>query len=47
MFGVIPLTAIISLVAPVQLPIWLLFWPVSIMIVIAVWNRAKYFKKYT
>ncbi|KVL19472.1 DUF4400 domain-containing protein [Burkholderia sp. MSMB1826] len=47
MFGVIPLTSIIWLVAPVQLPIWLLFWPVSIMIVIAVWNMAKYFKKYT
>lgn len=46
-FGVIPLTAVIWLGAPVRLPIWLLFWPVSIMIVIAVWNMAKYFKKYT
>ncbi|SFT83727.1 DUF4400 domain-containing protein [Paraburkholderia aspalathi] len=45
-FGVIPLTAVVWLVAPVRLPIWLLFWPVSIMIVIAVWNMAKYFKKY-
>lgn len=47
MFGVIPLTAIVWLVAPVRLPVWLLFWPVSMMIVIAVWNMAKYFKKYT
>ncbi|WP_343671277.1 DUF4400 domain-containing protein [Paraburkholderia heleia] len=47
MFGVIPLTAIVWLVAPVELPVWLLFWPVSMLIVIAVWNMAKYFKKYT
>ncbi|AFT85980.1 DUF4400 domain-containing protein [Paraburkholderia phenoliruptrix] len=47
MFGVIPLTAIIWLVAPIRLPIYLLFWLISIMIVIAVWNMAKYFKKYT
>lgn len=47
MFGVIPLTAIVWLVAPVRLPISLLFWPVSMMIVIAIWNMAKYFKKYT
>ncbi|WP_175684569.1 DUF4400 domain-containing protein [Burkholderia anthina] len=46
-FGVIPLTAVIWLVAPVRLPIYLIFWPVSVMIVIAVWNMAKYFKKYT
>ncbi|MBR8024593.1 DUF4400 domain-containing protein [Burkholderia cenocepacia] len=46
-FGVIPLTAVIWLVAPVRLPIYLLFWPVSVMIVIAAWNMAKYFKKYT
>jgi integrating conjugative element membrane protein (TIGR03747 family) len=46
-FGLIPLTAVVWLVAPVRLPVWLLFWPVSIMIVIAVWNMAKYFKKYT
>ncbi|CAM2187870.1 Integrating conjugative element membrane protein [Paraburkholderia sacchari] len=46
-FSVIPLTAVIWLVAPVRLPIYLLFWPVSVMIVIAVWNMAKYFKKYT
>ncbi|MEM5435942.1 DUF4400 domain-containing protein [Paraburkholderia diazotrophica] len=46
-FGVIPLTAVIWLVAPVRLPIHLLFWPVSLMSVIAAWNMAKYFKKYT
>ncbi|REG58549.1 uncharacterized protein DUF4400 [Paraburkholderia sp. BL6669N2] len=46
-FGVVPLTAMIWLVAPVPIPVWLLFWPVSIMIVMAVWNMAKYFKKYT
>ncbi|MDH6152656.1 MULTISPECIES: DUF4400 domain-containing protein [Paraburkholderia] len=46
-FGLIPLTAVVWLVAPVRLPVWLLFWPVSVMIVIAVWNMAKYFKKYT
>lgn len=47
MFGVIPLTAMIWLVAPVPLPVYLLFWPVSLMIMIAIWNMAKYFKKYT
>ncbi|MCA8057149.1 MULTISPECIES: DUF4400 domain-containing protein [Burkholderia cepacia complex] len=47
MFGVIPLTAIVWLVAPVQLPVWLLFWPVSMLIVMAVWNMGKYYKKYT
>ncbi|MFP3562911.1 DUF4400 domain-containing protein [Paraburkholderia sp. SIMBA_030] len=47
MFGVIPLTAIIWLVAPLELPVYLLFWPASLMIVLAVWNMAKYFKKYT
>ncbi|MBC8749300.1 MULTISPECIES: DUF4400 domain-containing protein [Paraburkholderia] len=46
-FGVIPLTAVIWLVAPVRLPIYLVFWPVSVMMMIAVWNMAKYFKKYT
>ncbi|MBR8428285.1 MULTISPECIES: DUF4400 domain-containing protein [Burkholderia] len=46
MFGVIPLTAIIWLVVPLRLPVYLLFWPVSVMILIAVWNMAKYFKKY-
>lgn len=47
MFGVIPLTAIIWLVAPLQLPVYLLFWPVSLMFVFGFWNMAKYFKKYT
>lgn len=47
MFGIIPLTAIIWLTAPVRLPTYLLFWPVSMMTLIAVWNMAKYFKKYT
>jgi uncharacterized membrane protein len=47
MFGVIPLTAIIWLTAPVRLPIYLLFWPVSMITLIAIWNMAKYFKKYT
>ncbi len=47
MFGVVPLTAIVWLVAPVKLPVYLLFWPVSFMIVLAIWNMAKYFKKYT
>jgi integrating conjugative element membrane protein (TIGR03747 family) len=47
MFGVIPLTAIVWLVTPVKLPVYLLFWPVSLMIVLAIWNMAKYFKKYT
>ncbi|WP_342335264.1 DUF4400 domain-containing protein [Burkholderia pseudomallei] len=46
-FGVIPLTAVVWLVAPVRLPVWLLFWPVSMVTVIAVWNMAKFFKKYT
>ncbi|MGF6411496.1 DUF4400 domain-containing protein [Paraburkholderia sp. MM5482-R1] len=46
-FGVVPLTAIVWLVAPVRLPIFLLFWPVSMMIVVGIWNMAKYFKKYT
>ncbi|PMS32703.1 DUF4400 domain-containing protein [Trinickia symbiotica] len=46
-FGVMPLGAIIWLVAPVQLPIYLHFWPVSMMTVIAIWNMTKYFKKYT
>lgn len=47
MFGVIPLTAIIWLVVPLRLPVYLLFWPVSVMILLAVWNMAKFFKKYT
>jgi hypothetical protein len=47
MFGVIPLAVVIWLVAPVRLPVWLAFWPVSMMTLIAVWNMAKYFKKYT
>lgn len=46
-FGVVPLTAMVWLVAPVRLPAYLLFWPVSMMIVIAVWSMSKYFKKYT
>lgn len=46
-FGVIPLTAIVWLVAPLCLPVYLLFWPVSVMMLLAVWNMAKYFKKYT
>ncbi|MEC5406603.1 DUF4400 domain-containing protein [Paraburkholderia sp. MPAMCS5] len=46
-FGVVPLTAIVWLVAPVPLPIFLLFWPVSMIIVVGIWNMAKYFKKYT
>lgn len=46
-FGVIPLTATLWLVAPLRLPVYLLFWPVSVMMLLAVWNMAKYFKKYT
>lgn len=47
MFGLVPVVAIIWLVAPVKLPIYLLFWPVSLLIMLALWNMAKYFKKYT
>ncbi|WP_126227750.1 DUF4400 domain-containing protein [Burkholderia ambifaria] len=46
-FCVIPLTVILWLVAPLRLPVYLLFWPVSMMMLLAVWNMAKYFKKYT
>ncbi|WP_395065493.1 DUF4400 domain-containing protein [Paraburkholderia silvatlantica] len=46
-FGVIPLTAVLWLVAPLCLPVYLLFWPVSGMMLLGVWNMAKYFKKYT
>ncbi|SMG61068.1 DUF4400 domain-containing protein [Paraburkholderia susongensis] len=45
-FGVIPLTAFLWLVVPLCLPVYLLFWPVSVMMLLAVWNMAKYFKKY-
>ncbi|NIF78125.1 DUF4400 domain-containing protein [Paraburkholderia sp. Cy-641] len=46
-FGVIPLTATVWLVVPLPLPVYLLFWPVSMLMLLAVWNMAKYFKKYT
>jgi hypothetical protein len=47
MFGLIPLSAIVWLVAPVRLPIDVLFWPVWIVLLAGLWTMAKFYKKYT
>jgi hypothetical protein len=46
LFGLIPVLAIVWLVAPVELPIDVLFWPVSLAVVFALWNMARFYKKY-
>ncbi len=46
MFGLIPVLAIIWLVAPVELPIDALFWPVSLAVVLALRTMARFYKKY-
>ncbi|TAL56896.1 DUF4400 domain-containing protein [Pandoraea sp.] len=45
-FGMIPLTAIIWLVAPVRIPLVGLFLPVTGFCALLIWNMAKYYKKY-
>jgi uncharacterized membrane protein len=46
MFGLIPVVAIVWLVAPVELPIDALFWPASVAMVLALWTMARFYKKY-
>lgn len=45
-FGMIPLTAIVWLVAPVKIPLVGLFLPVTGFCALLIWNMAKYYKKY-
>lgn len=45
-FGMIPLTAIVWLVAPIRIPLVGLFLPVTGFCAILLWTMAKYYKKY-
>lgn len=45
-FGMVPVTAIVWLVAPLRLPLAVLFLPVATFCGLLVWLMAKYYKKY-
>jgi hypothetical protein len=44
--GIVPLVAIIWLIAPYPIPLHWLFFPVIVVIAMATWMMAKYYKKY-
>lgn len=45
-FGMVPVTAIVWLVAPIKIPLMVLFLPVAGFCGLLVWMMGKYYKKY-
>ncbi|WP_018440952.1 DUF4400 domain-containing protein [Trinickia symbiotica] len=46
LFGLIPLVATVWIVVPMRMPIEVLFCPLSLAVILALWMMAKFYKKY-